>query len=55
MSNKHTYCFIYNDINYNICYIWIEAINLDVAKIKFKDEAEDCFKLLEIQETFNWQ
>lgn len=55
MTNKHTYCFIYKNIDFDICYAWIEAINQDVAKIKFKEETPECFKLMEIQETFSWK
>ena len=54
MSKKHTYCFRYKDIKGNLCFIWIESFSLDGAKIKFNYEATDCFKLIDIQETFNW-
>ena len=54
MATKHTYCFTYKDIDFDICYIWIEAINEDVARIKFNEEATDALRLLSIRETFNW-
>ena len=54
MAKKHTYCFRYKDINYKLCFIWIEAFSLDGAKIKFEYEAPDCFKLIDVRETFNW-
>ena len=54
MANKRTFCFRYKDIDNNLCFIWIEAFSLDGAKIRFNQEATDCFKLIDIQETFNW-
>ena len=55
MAQRHTYCFRYKNKYYKICYIWIEAINEDVAKLKFEQECTDCIKLIDIKETFNWQ
>ena len=50
-----TFCFIYSDIDRNTCYFWIEALNLEVAKLKFKEEVPEYFKILDIQETFTWK
>lgn len=54
MEQKHTYCFRYYNINKDICYVWIEARNLDIANVKFKEQCPDCFKPIDVNETFNW-
>lgn len=51
----HTYCFKYKNKYYKICYVWIEAINEDVALIKFNEECTDSVKILSIEQTFNWK
>ena len=54
LRTKHTYCFRYFNIDKDICYVWIEALNPDVAYIKFKEECPECFKMIDMNETFNW-
>lgn len=34
--------------------MWIEAPNIDAAKVFFEEEADDFSKLVDIQKTFNW-
>ena len=54
MEQKHTYCFRYYNIHKDICYVWIEARNLSIANVKFKEQCPDCFKPIDVNETFNW-
>lgn len=54
MTKKHTYCFRYYNIDRDICYTWIEAPNLSVAKTLFDEQHRDCFKPIDVNETFNW-
>lgn len=51
---KHTWCFEYLNVFNEHCYDWIEAINIDAAKIKFKEEDDDFKKMIRIYETNNW-
>lgn len=54
MTNKHTYCFKYRTIFFEICFAWFEAPCVEAAKEIFEEECDDCFKLESVTETFNW-
>lgn len=54
MFEKHTWCFEYLNVFNEHCYIWIKALNLDVAEIKFHEECDDYKKMICIREAENW-
>lgn len=55
MVKKHTYCFRYYNINRDICYAWVEAPSIAAAKIIFDEQYKDCFRPIDVNETFNWK
>ena len=54
-TEKHTYCFRYYNIHREICYVWIEAPDVNQANDEFKKQCPDCYRPIDVNETFNWR